>query len=280
VSRISWKESLRPLPSDAPQCRVYDVYNDFDFRIPRTSVLPLSNQEIVTVPDRRNGRVLNRAGLMLAAVGLQSRSELAGFLNDDSFSVGLYCAVEDGPEDYEIAKEMVQTEPENFARTYKHLRSSKQFLRQIANIQSSMLGIFLGIMGPQYVFSHSRWGCLQALEQAEFDLHNGVVRAALVCTAFSLEDALLNMRVRREIPESAVLCEGAAALVLLPNGEYTNWRCQAPSHTNLFYGIAHDLVLLAVKEEERKDEDDCGSEIPCGIKVSSLPGIASGPAPP
>jgi hypothetical protein len=254
MSKILWKQALRPLSGDAPECRVYDLYDDFDFRIPRTTTIRLRDEEIVELPDPKSFRALNRGGLLLAAVGLQSRSALAELLAEDPFSVGLYCAIQDGAEDSKTAKQMVHTVREDFARTYKSLRSSKQFLRQIGSIQPSFLSIFLGIMGPQYVFSHSRWGALHALEQAEFDLYAGVVRAGLVCSGFSLEDPLLSMRVRRSIPDSSVLCEGAAALVLTPNGEYTDWRCGSPADEKCFFGIAHDLVLLATKSEECEED--------------------------
>ena len=256
MSRIISKHSIRPSSADPPRDRVYEVYENFDFRIARTAAVPLQDTEIADLPDPRSFRALNRAGLLLAAVGLQCRPFLTEFLAADPFSVGLYSAIQDGPEDYKTARQMIHTPPEEFARTYKSLRSSKQFLRQIGNIQPSLLGIFLGIMGPQYVFSHSRWACLHALEQAEFDLQNAVVRAAIVCSGFSLEDPLISMQFRRSIPETCVLCEGAAALVLLPSARYTDWRSVMPVDNDRFYGIAHDLVLLAESSDRGEPDYD------------------------
>src|SRR6185369_15175871 len=92
---------------------------------------------------------------------------------------------------------------------------------------------------------HSRLAVRQALEQADFYLVTGTVRAALVCSAFTLDDPLLAMRTRRGSPASATLSEGAACLVLTPNGEETDWSslpCPASSYS---FGIATDLVTVA-----------------------------------
>ncbi|HLJ27410.1 MAG TPA: hypothetical protein VKY85_11925 [Candidatus Angelobacter sp.] len=256
MSRIVWKKAKRPLSSEASKPHVYDLYDNFDFRIPRTIALPLLDEEIVVLPEPRTFRALNRCGLLLTAVGLQSRDALAVFLAEDPLSVGLYCAMQDGPDDFNTAKQMAYSTQEEFARRYKFLRSSKFFLRESGSIQSSVLGMFLGIMGPLYGFTHSRWACLQALEQAEFDLQSGVVQAALVGASFSLEDPLLSMRTRRNIPESSDLCEGAAVMVLAANGLYTNWRNVIPVDEQRFYGTAHDLVLLAAENEEDGEDHD------------------------
>lgn len=254
MSKIAWKNAILPSLDQAPEVRVYDVYEEVDFRIPRTISLPLPDEDIVQLPDPRSFRALSRAGLLLNAAGLTCRGVLAPFVEENPFSVGVYCAMQNGPEDYDSAKKMVHTPPEDFARTYKFLRSSKQFFRQIPNIPPALLSIFLGAMGPQYVFSHSRWACLHALEQAEFDLHKGIVRAAVVCSAFSLEDPLLTMRIRRSIPDSLSLCEGSAALILLPSSTMTDWRDVIPTDDTRFYGTAHDLVLVATMRQEHEKE--------------------------
>jgi hypothetical protein len=261
VSTIMRRNAIRPALDQPPEVRVFDVYDQFDFRVPRTVSLPLADDDIVQLPDPRCFRALSRAGLMLNAAGLPCRDVVAPFVAEDPFCVGVYAAMQNGPEDYHCAKQMVDTPREDFARTYKFLRSSKQFFRQIPNIPPAMLSIFLGAMGPQYVFSHSRWACLHALEQAEFDLHKGIVRAAVVCSAFSLEDPLLTMRIRRSLPDGVLLCEGAAALVLLPSSTRTAWRQGLPKDDERFYGTAHDLVLLAAPMEVQKEtyEKDHGT---------------------
>ena len=265
MSKILWKQALRPSPSAPPQPYVYDLYDNYEFCIPRTSGLPQTDEQIVELPEPRSFRSLNRAGLMLAAVGLQTKETLAPYLAEDPFSVGLYCAMQDGPDDYKSAKQMAHTPPEEFARMYKLLRSSKQFLREVGSVQASFLSIFLGTMGPLYGFTHSRWAGLHALEQAECDLKNGVVKAALVGGAFSLEDPLLSMRVWRSISDTSILCEGAAAMVLTASEEYTNWRHVMPEGGQCFYGTAHDLVLLAIgSEQNEQDAERSGSVVECG----------------
>jgi hypothetical protein len=254
MSKLAWKHAILPSLDQSPEERVFDVYEQVDFRVPLTIPLPLSDEEIVQLPDPRSFRALSRAGLMLNAVGLKCQGILAPFVEEDPFSVGVYCAMQNGPEDYNSAKQMVNTPPEDFARTYKLLRSSKQFFRQIPNIPPALLSISLKAMGPQYVFSHSRWACLHALEQAEFDLQKRIVRAAVVCSAFSLEDPLLTMRIRRSIPESSCLCEGAAALVLFASPTTTDWRHLIPIDESRFYGTAHDLVLIATRSEQYEGE--------------------------
>lgn len=254
MSRILWKQALRPSPDAAPQNYIYDLYENCDFQIPRTCTLPRTDEEIVELPEPRSFRSLNRAGLMLMAVGLPARELIAQYVAEDPFSVGLYCAMQDGPDDYKSAKQMANTPPEDFARMYKFLRSSKQFLREVGSVQASFLSISLGTMGPLYGFTHSRWAGLHALEQAECDLKNGVVKAAIVASAFSLEDPLLSMRIRRSIPDSSILCEGAAALVLTASEEYTDWRSAMPASGECFYGTAHDLVLLATGNEQYEQD--------------------------
>lgn len=255
MSTTVWKHVVRPALDQVSHDCVFDVYERFDFRIPRTVSLPVRDEDIVELPDPRSFRALSRAGLLLNAAGLPSLDVLKPFVEKDPFSVGIYCGMQNGPEDYNSAKQMAYTSPEDFARTYKLLRSSKQFFRQIPNIPPALLSIFVGAMGPQYVFSHSRWACLHALEQAEFDLNAGTVEAALVCSAFSLEDPLLTMRVRRNISDHYLLCEGSAALVLVPNGHTTEWRDLIPTDDTRFYGTAHDLVLLASRREEHGQEN-------------------------
>jgi hypothetical protein len=181
--------------------------------------------------------------------------------------------MQDGPDDYRCAKQMAFTPPEEFAKTYKQLRSSKQFLREVGSVQASFLSISLGTMGPLYGFTHSRWAGLHALEQAECDLKQGVIKAAIVAGAFSLEDPLLSMRIRRSIPGNLILCESAAALVLAGTEEYTDWRQALPEGGEHFYGTAHDLVLLAIGDEQH-EQDLERSTTPARIGDSDLQCVA------
>ncbi|HLJ27412.1 MAG TPA: hypothetical protein VKY85_11935 [Candidatus Angelobacter sp.] len=261
MSRILWKLALQPPLDEVPQCYRYDLY-DGDMCVPRAAIFPEQDDQLVQLPDPRAYRSLGRTGLLLMAAGLRSRKSLAPLIERDPFSVGIYCALEHGPNDFNSAKQMIDTPVEEFAATYKSLRSPKQYLKQLPNVPASQLAICLGIMGPLYLYQHSHFACLHALDQAEFDLNAGTVEAALVCAAFSLEDPLLSMRASRSVPKSMVLSEGAAALVLTPDGEYTCWRALLPPYTNCFFGIAQDLVMLA-----RSDSNDSSlSELIAGCR--------------
>ena len=77
----------------------------------------------------------------------------------------------------------------------------------------------MGLQGPMNVYTHSREGGLQALEQAEWDLADGVVEAALVCTAHAFDDFLVVKRTRHF--DRRAVAEGAAALVLVASSEKT-----------------------------------------------------------
>ena len=252
MSRIFWKLSVCPPLNELPASYRYDLY-DSNICVPRAAVFPEKNERLVELPDPRAARSLGRAGLLLMAAGLPSQNVIAPFVQEDPFSVGIYCAIEHGPNDFESARQMIHTPPEEFAVTYKSLRSPKQYLKQLPNVPPSQLAIFLGVMGPVNVYQHSRFGCLHALDQAEFDLNAGTVRAALVCSAFSLEDPLLSLRAWRSVPNSMVLCEGAAMMVLTPDGKYINWRAQLPPYTDRFHGIAQDLVMLARSDNDNND---------------------------
>jgi hypothetical protein len=263
VSRIVWKLALRPPLGNGPKRHRYDLY-DGDVGVPNTLTFPEPDEELVQLPDARAYRSLSRAGLLLIAAGLRGQEVLSPFLTEDPFSVGVYCAMENGPNDFNSAKQMINTLPSDFAVTYKELRSPKQYLKQLPNVPPSQLAIILGISGQLNVYQHSRFGCLHALDQAEVDLTIGAVQAALVCSAFSLEDPLLSLRASRSVPKSVILCEGAAALILVPNGAYTDWRSRLRANEGYFHGIAQDLVMLAAMD----DDNDAS----CHVAAPSLAG--------
>jgi hypothetical protein len=243
LSRMQWANALRPSSPDSRD-RVYEIYDD-EFRVPRTAAFAQKDEELVQLPDGRAYRSLSRAGLLLVAAGLPAHGVLAPLVEGDPFSVGIYCAIENGPNDYGSAKHMIHTPPAEFSTAYKALRSPKHYFKMLANVPPAQLAIFLGVMGPLYTFTHSRLACRHALEQAEWDLETATVQAALVCGAFTLDDPLLAMRTRRDAPATATLSEGAACLVLTAGAERTDWSwlpCQSPSCS---FGIATDLVTLA-----------------------------------
>jgi hypothetical protein len=252
---LQWSHALTP--SSEPRDRVYDIYGE-DFQVERAIAFGEKDEELVQLPDGRAYRSLSRAGLLLVKAGLPAREVLAPWLDSDPFSVGIYCAIENGPNDYPSGKSMAHTPLEEFAAQYKALRSPKYYFKMLANVPPSQLGIFLGVMGPLYAYTHSRMACRQALEQAEWDLATSVVKAALVCSSFTLDDPLLAMRTRRRAPDTATLSEGAACLVLAAGAEVTDWSwlpCQSPDCS---FGIATDLVTVASRSRADVSLDRAG----------------------
>jgi hypothetical protein len=216
VSRAVWARTLLS-PAGTPVAdSVYDVY-DPPLVVPRTRSFPAPTPALVELPDRRAYRSLSRAGVMLCAVGLPAAAALAGRLAADPYAVGIYCAIESGPQNYEGARELAAAPRAEFAARFKRANHPKRYLTQLANLPAAHLGIFLDVRGPVNVFCHSTAGALHALEQAEIDLAEGRLAAALVCAAWSLEDPLLALRARLDWP-LAVLAEGAAAIVLEDGG--------------------------------------------------------------
>lgn len=243
MSQVLWSKNLVPDESLSASSVNYDVFGE-SFKLDQVIRFPATERDLVNLPDRRAYRAMSRAAVLLAAVGLEAKEVIANQLAEDPFSVGLYCAVDNGPDDYECVKTVLDTPDDEFAAAYKKARSPKQYLKQLPNLAPAQLGIFLDIRGPLNVYIHSKVGSIQALDQAEQDLKNGVVKMALVCSSFSLEDPLLALRVKRDQTNSKVICEGAAALILSAGGEDRDWSLLQTSNENQTktYGIADPLI--------------------------------------
>lgn len=213
MTRIVWSRTVLPDPgTPCVDLRWPELGNGFETK--RARAIPQATPDIVSLPDRKAYRSMTRAAVLLCAAGLPARETLTPYLERDAFRVGLYCAVENGANDYASCKELLGVEQADFSEAYRKLRNPKQYLKQLPNLAAGQLGIFLGVMGPLSVFTHSRFGCLHALEAAEADLSEGLIDAALVCSAFSLEDPLVCERERRSMPPDSILAEGAAAIVV------------------------------------------------------------------
>ncbi len=221
MSEILWRHCVTPAPEVPISDRVYEVY-DPPLVVGRTRAVALPNRKLVELPDRRAYRSLSRAGVLLAAAGLPAREVLSPFLEHDRYRVAIYCALDPGPQNYRAARELSDVR-EGFAEGFRKRNHPKVYFTQLANLPPAQLAIFLDLRGPVNVYKHSTAAALHALDQAELDLATGLVDAALVCSAFSLEDPLLSLRVRRTAP-GAVVSEGAGALVLGRGGEATDWR--------------------------------------------------------
>jgi hypothetical protein len=230
----------------------YPVYGD-SLVIANTRSIACEDKDLGELPDRRAIRSMSRASVMLSIVSLPAQKLLEKYLSADPFSVGVYCAVNHGPDDYECAKELLDAPDAEFAVRYKKARSPKHYLKQLPNLAPAQMGIFLGIMGPVNTFNHATEGSYQAMDHAEFDLRTNKVQAALVCTAFSLEDPLLSLKTQTEGPKSAILTEGAAAFLFAraPQGGESYGKKMSMLRGFVgpeYYGIADPLMQLFRKE--------------------------------
>lgn len=252
MSRMVWSQLLTP-PEDAPKADLADVvYNDV---VEDVRFHPWSNQEI-PIPDPKAFRSMSRASLMTAHVCWQARDVLAPYLARSPFSVGVYCAVENGPLDAPSAAKILGPDGEglSFAEAYRKFRNPKMYLKQLPNLVPAQMGIFMGLQGPMNVYTHSREAGLQALEQAEWDLACGVVEAGLICTAHAFDDFLVVKRTRQF--DRRTVAEGAAALVLVasPAKVMTDWPVKVKEDPKVFYGISDRIIsiLKNQKNEARK----------------------------
>jgi len=216
-------------------------------------MFPGQEKELVVLSDPRAYRSMSRASLLVSGVGLDLADAINPLIAADPFSVGIYCAINNGPEEYTSASELRNGNPDDFAVQYKRMRNPKHYLKQLPNLAPAQLGIFMGAFGPTNTYSHSRFGVRHALKHAMQDLRSGKVKGALVCSAFAHEDILLSFRSRMGLDSSRVLSEGAAAvfietsdlereLKVIPKEDETSFASD-------YFGIADDLIKLIQQGE-------------------------------
>ncbi|MBW1912372.1 MAG: hypothetical protein JRI43_04225 [Deltaproteobacteria bacterium] len=245
MSQIIWSKAL--IPDENVPIRDYTskFYGNKIF-VEKTKTLPIIEMQ-AGLPDRRVYRSISRAAVLLSLVCLKIKQEVITFLEKSQFSVGIYCAVENGPVDFESTKSMVNVTKDAFGKMYKLHRNPKMYLRQLPNLAAAQMGIFLGILGPMNVYNSSTYGSLHALEQAEMDLIDNRVKVALICSAFSFENPLIMERIKRTILKGRILCEGAGAILLVSNGSETDWKNPDYLNTKEFFGISHQIILQILK---------------------------------
>jgi hypothetical protein len=244
MSQIIWSEALIP-GENIPGQEFISEYYDGAIRIEKTKALPIIDRQAV-LPDRRVYRSLSRVGILLSLVCLKAKEELDIFLRKDPFSVGVYCAVENGPVDFASVKQMVDVPKEAFSESYKKLFNPKMYLRQLPNLAAAQVGIFLGLLGPTNVYNNSGYGSIHALKQAEMDLSDNRINAALVCSAFSFENPLIMERIRRSVLNERILSEGAGAMLLVPDGIETKWQNMDYERTKEYFGISHQIIVQII----------------------------------
>lgn len=246
MSKLLWADFEIPASSQAAEDYSSPLYGDA-LVVPNTKALPIVERN-VELPDPRVFRSMSRAAVLLSMVCLRAKEQILAQLAEDPFSVGVYCAVENGPVDFESTKQIVGATKENFAELYKRYRNPKMYLKQLPNLAAAQMGIFMGILGPMHVYNHSKFGCISALEQAELDLETGLVKLALVCSSFSFENPLVVERARRATSPNRIVCEGAGALLLASDGKSTDWQNQDYGNMEEFFGISQQVIELATRK--------------------------------
>lgn len=241
MSKMLWSNALVPGSDVMEQSYLNEHYGSL-LVIPKAKTLPIEERS-APLPDRKVYRSMSRAGVLLSLACLEGRSVMQPFLDKSPFDIGIYCAIENGPVDLASAKAMLDVSREDFADEYKRVRNPKLFLKQLPNLAPAQMAIFLGIMGPLNVYNHSSCGCLHAFDQAEIDIQEGQVKAALVCSAFSFEDPIILEKIRRKDLHGRVLCEAAGAVLLTGNGSFTDWSDHDFHATESYYGTSHQLII-------------------------------------
>ncbi|MBP7845126.1 MAG: hypothetical protein KA116_09940 [Proteobacteria bacterium] len=238
MSHIVWGHSLTPKDNQVPEKFSSEYYTKHD---PIENCLPIiATDKDIEIPDPKAFRSMSRAALFLANVCFKARDVLNDFIEKNPFSVGIYCAVENGPIHLPTTSQLAQIPMSEFATQYKKLRNPKLYLKQLPNLAPAQMGIFMNVLGPMNVYTHSTMASTHAIDQAERDLENHFVDCALVCTAFSFEDPLITFRAKNDNPNK-MLCEGAAALVLTKGGP----RLTRDKNTTPYYfGISDEIIHL------------------------------------
>lgn len=257
--KVLWEKIWIPEGDTGDQSLAQDWKDEtYQDEIPDVRTIALKNNEI-EIPDPKAIRSMSRASIFLSSQAASMKTHLDSFLNRSPFSVGIYCAVENGPIDGPSTAEILNRSTDEynlvFAEAYRKLRNPKMYLKQLPNLAPAQLGISLGIQGPMNVYTHSRFACPQALEQAEFDLITEKVDAALVLSAHAFDDFWIMKRSRREDPRT--LCEGAAYQILVRGTSFKkeealrhfNKRKDREYYTDKqnYFGISDPLINLIRK---------------------------------
>jgi hypothetical protein len=241
MSKIIWKNSLIPNLSEVPN----DHFDEY-FKDTVTNVLKVPiESNALKIHDPKAFRSMSRAALFLSHICFDLAPVLRPYLEKSPYTVGIYCAVENGPIDGPSSAKMLDVEPEKFAEIYRKLRNPKMYLKQLPNLVPAQLGIFLSIQGIMNVYTHSEQAGIQALEQAEIDLKSGEVDAALVCASHAFDDYLVVKRTRETDPR--ILSEGAAGLLLASDGTETVWKEKLKQNNKIGFGICDQLINIVTE---------------------------------
>jgi hypothetical protein len=238
MSKILWKQTLLPDVNAPTTDLVDESYKD---QVPNVRTYPKASNEM-GIPDAKAFRSMSRASVFLSHICQLGHEAMAPFLAKSPYSLGIYCAVENGPIDGPSTVKILAQDAAAFAESYRKFRNPKMYLKQLPNLVPAQMGISLGLQGAMNVYTHSRMASLQALDQAEWDLKTGVVEAALVCTAHAFDDFLVVKRTRTVT--DLTISEGAAAALLVADGELRDWKQNIPRDGDNFFGISDQMIQL------------------------------------
>ncbi|MEM1155309.1 MAG: hypothetical protein AAGI44_14320 [Pseudomonadota bacterium] len=239
MSKIIWSSLLVPDDSTPTSSESQPEYRSVIDNMRR---IPIEDRDI-TIPDPKALRSMSRASVFLSHVCAKGQEVYSPYLAESPYSIGIYSAVENGPVDPVSTVKIVNRDSSlSLSKAYLKYTKPKAYLKRLANLAPAQMGISLGLRGPLQVYTHDKMGSLQALEQAEWDLKTGAVKAALVCTAHAFDDHLTLKRTRYD--DDRTISEGAAAVLLEPDGRFTPWREIVPRHDEIFYGISDQLIRL------------------------------------
>jgi hypothetical protein len=254
--QLLWQKIWIPDLASEPQTWEDKSFQD---QIPNLRRVAIENSDIA-IPDPKALRSMSRASLFMSGLAEEMKPFLAPYLEKSPFSVGIYCAVEngpiDGPSTAEILNRSTETFDFQFAEAYRKLRNPKMYLKQLPNLAPAQLGISLGIQGPMNVYTHSIYACQQALEQAEADILNKTVEVSLVLTAHAFDDFWVVKRSR--LQDERTLCEGAAVQILGRSEDSSREQNSTSAYkknaskeylfdANNYFGISDPLINLIRK---------------------------------
>lgn len=212
-------------------------------RVEQVKAIPEATKKLCTIPDRRAYRSMSRSAVLLSSVGLNLKKEIDPFIESNAASVGIYCAVQNGPDSYfSVAKVLEHEKTDSFHKTYKRFRSPKHYLKQLPNLAPGQLGIFLNAQGPTHTYTHSRYGVLHAVQRARHDLVSKRIEVALICSAFAFEDPIALHYYKNHLQHNQVLCEGAAAILVTDSSKLPQKEELYKWEASEFYGISNPLI--------------------------------------
>jgi 3-oxoacyl-(acyl-carrier-protein) synthase len=236
MSQVLWKNIIIPAAGTEASKLFDEVFNATITNVKKIA----TETNVFKIPDPKALRSMSRASVLLSNLCMDMKDILAPYLEEDAFSVGIYCAVENGPIHAPSTKQINESPAENFVELYRKLRSPKMYLKQLPNLVPAQLGISLGIRGVMNVYTHSTQGSLQAMQQAEEDLWHGRVKVALVCSSNAFDDFLIVDRARKLDPRT--LSEGVGAMLLKKNEVKTDWRGAFKKDPQESYGISDQII--------------------------------------